>query len=115
MDVAERAERWLRECGWEPVSKDGGWRVCGLDTTAPSPQGAGRVRSVRVEVRRDADGGEVAVTDKTRRVNNAGKTPEPIVRREIPWRDGRHARRDGATARESQRRASSYGRARGHS
>ena len=39
MDVAERAERWLRECGWEPVSKDGGWRVCGLDTTAPSPKG----------------------------------------------------------------------------
>lgn len=55
------------------------------------------------------------MTDKTRRVNDAGKTPEPIVRREIPWTDGRHAKRDDATARESQRRATSYGRARGRS
>lgn len=36
MDVAERAERWIRSYGWEPASEDGAWRVCGLDTTAPS-------------------------------------------------------------------------------
>lgn len=55
------------------------------------------------------------MTDKTRRVNNAGHTPEPVVRREIPWTDGnKAARRDGA-ARDSQRRATAYGRARGRS
>lgn len=34
-DVAERAERWVRSYGWEPVSENGTWRICGLDTTAP--------------------------------------------------------------------------------
>lgn len=67
-------------------------------------------------VRRGSYGGEVAVSDKSRRVNNAGREPEPVVRREIPWTDGSRAgRRDDSVARESQRRSTAYGRARGRS
>ena len=35
-DVAERAERWVRGYGWEPVAENGTWRIRGLDTTAPA-------------------------------------------------------------------------------
>ncbi|MBR3314837.1 MAG: hypothetical protein IKG18_11940 [Atopobiaceae bacterium] len=55
------------------------------------------------------------MTDKGRRTNWAGKTPEPTVRREIPHVDGRCAARDDSYARESQRRSAAYGRARGRS
>ncbi|MBQ9004808.1 MAG: hypothetical protein IJ092_00365 [Atopobiaceae bacterium] len=48
------------------------------------------------------------MSDKTRRVNNAGRTPEPIVKRAKPFG------KDDRAARESQRRASAYGRARGN-
>lgn len=48
------------------------------------------------------------MSDKTRRVNNAGCTPEPIVKRAKPFG------KDDRAARESQRRASAYGRARGN-
>ncbi|MBP3886006.1 MAG: hypothetical protein J6D54_13855 [Olsenella sp.] len=46
--------------------------------------------------------------DKRKRVNNAGRTPEPVARR------GRPFGRDDRAARESQRRAATYGRARGN-
>ena len=48
------------------------------------------------------------MSDKTRRVNSAGRTPEPVVKRAKPFG------KDDRSARESQRRASSYGRARGN-
>ncbi|MCI6273098.1 MAG: hypothetical protein MR611_00325 [Coriobacteriaceae bacterium] len=48
------------------------------------------------------------MSDKTRRMNNAGRTPEPIVKRAKPFG------KDDRAVRESQRRASSYGRARGN-
>lgn len=48
------------------------------------------------------------MSDKTRRVNNAGRTPEPIVKL------AKLFGKDDRAARESQRRASSYGRARGN-
>lgn len=35
-DAARAEERWIRAYGWEPVAENGGWRICGLDTTAPS-------------------------------------------------------------------------------
>ncbi len=46
------------------------------------------------------------MSDKTRRVNNAGRTPEPIVKL------AKLFGKDDRAPRESQRRASSYGRAR---
>ena len=56
------------------------------------------------------------MSDKSRRVNNAGREPEPTMKREIPWTDGSRAgRRDDSVARESQRRSTAYGRARGRS
>jgi len=48
------------------------------------------------------------MSDKGKRVNAAGHRSEPTVRRAKP-----HLR-DDKTARESQRRASAYGRARGN-
>ena len=48
------------------------------------------------------------MSDKTRRVNSAGRTPEPVVKRAKPFG------KDDRAGRESQRRASSYGRARGN-
>ncbi len=48
------------------------------------------------------------MSDKTRRVNNAGRTPEPIVKL------AKLFGKDDRAARESQHRASSYGRARGN-
>ena len=48
------------------------------------------------------------MSDKTRRVNNAGRTPEPVIKHAKPFG------RDDKAARESQRRASAYGRARGN-
>lgn len=54
------------------------------------------------------------MSDKTRRVNNAGRTPEPVVRRAKPFG------KDDRAARESQRRASDlfqdfgHGNGRGH-
>lgn len=45
------------------------------------------------------------MSDKTRRVNNAGRTSEPVVKRAKPFG------KDDKAARESQRRASAYGRA----
>lgn len=48
------------------------------------------------------------MSDKTRRVNNAGCTSEPVVKRAKPFG------KDDKAARESQRRASAYGRARGN-
>ena len=48
------------------------------------------------------------MSDKTRRVNSAGRMPEPVVKRSKPFG------KDDRAARESQRRASSYGRARGN-
>lgn len=48
------------------------------------------------------------MSDKGRRVNGAGRTPEPVVKRARPFG------RDDKAARESQRRASAYGRARGN-
>ena len=33
---ADACERWLRSFGWEAASRDGRWRVCGMDTTAPA-------------------------------------------------------------------------------
>ena len=34
--VAGACERWVRRYGWERHAESGGWRICGLDTTAPS-------------------------------------------------------------------------------
>ena len=48
------------------------------------------------------------MSDKTKRVNNAGRTPEPIAKRAKPFG------RDDKAARESQRRAATYGRSRGN-
>lgn len=48
------------------------------------------------------------MSDKRKRTNNAGRTPESVVRREKPFGADDHA------ARASQRRATSYGRARGN-
>lgn len=48
------------------------------------------------------------MSDKTRRVNNAGRTPEPVVKRAKPFG------KDDRAACESQRRVSAYGRARGN-
>lgn len=48
------------------------------------------------------------MSDKKRRVNNAGRTPEPVVRRQQPFGG------DDRAARESQRRATAHGRARGN-
>ena len=45
---------------------------------------------------------------KTRRTNAAGHQPEPVVKRAKPFG------KDDKAARESQRRASAYGRARGN-
>lgn len=47
------------------------------------------------------------MSDKRKRTN-AGRTPEPVVRREKPFGADDHA------ARTSQRRATTYGRARGN-
>lgn len=33
---AQACERWIRGYGWEPVAENGSWRICGLDTTAPT-------------------------------------------------------------------------------
>lgn len=47
------------------------------------------------------------MSDKRKRINNAGRTPEPVVKRPLPF-GGEHA------ARESQRKATAHGRARGN-
>ena len=33
--VAAACERWLRGCDWERDAEAGGWRIVGIDTTAP--------------------------------------------------------------------------------
>lgn len=48
------------------------------------------------------------MSDKSKRVNGAGRTAEPVVKRERPF--GRYDK----AARDSQRRATSRGRARGN-
>ena len=34
--VAVACERWLRCCDWEHSAEDGGWRIVGIDTSAPA-------------------------------------------------------------------------------
>ncbi len=48
------------------------------------------------------------MSEKTRRINAAGHQPEPVIKRAKPFG------RDDRAARESKRRASAYGRARGN-
>ena len=48
------------------------------------------------------------MADKRRRVSAAGRAAEPTVKRALPYG------RDDRAARESRRRASAYGRARGN-
>lgn len=48
------------------------------------------------------------MSDKRKRINNAGRTPEPVVKRPLPFGGGERA------ARESQRKATAHGRARGN-
>lgn len=33
---ADACERLVRACQWERIAENGGWRIVGLDTTAPS-------------------------------------------------------------------------------
>lgn len=33
---AQACERWLRRFGWERHAENGGWRIVGMDTTAPA-------------------------------------------------------------------------------
>ncbi|GEM_PF-1472919 len=48
------------------------------------------------------------MSEKTRHINAAGHQPEPVIKRAKPFG------RDDRAARESKRRASAYGRARGN-
>lgn len=84
------------------------WRIVGARHHGAGIRGKGRVRAVHLGLRRDVYGGEVGMSDRGKRINGAGHQAEATVKRAQPFG------KDDKAARESQRRASAYGRARGN-
>ena len=114
-EVAATAEADAMSCErWTPhlrLGAGGGERQLahrGAGHHGAGVQGDRRVRALRLGLRRCAYGGEEPMSDKGKRVNASGHQAEATVKRARPFG------KDDRAARESQRRASAYGRARGN-